>query len=78
MFEEMKKKKELNEDIRELNKKFDVEMYKELKMKLSEGGVNRISVLRRMYRDYDIGSKNWSLYKVKIGKKWFRKCDRKK
>lgn len=57
---------------------WDLRGYLERKLKLEMGGRNRIEVLRLMYKDRDIGSRNWSLYKVKKGKVWFSKNSRKK
>jgi len=58
--------------------KNEINEYVMRRLKFEEGGVNNISVLRRMYKDRDLGCRNWELYKVKVGKKWFRKSDRKK
>ena len=50
----------------------------DMMLKRRENGVNEVSVLRRVYGDYDIGCKNWSLYKVKKGKVWYSKESRRK
>jgi len=80
MFEEVRERNEERDMIECLNenKKFDLENYIMLKMRLESKCMNRVSILRKMYRDYDIGCKNMERYKVIKGKKWFRKCDRKK
>ncbi len=37
-----------------------------------------ITGLRRLHKDRDIGSKNFQLYPVRIGRKWYKKGDRRK
>ena len=70
----------VNELIKEVGGKMEMEMedYVMEKLRLSEGGNNYISGLRRMYKDRDVGAKNWMLYKVKVGKVWYTKSSRKK
>jgi len=68
-----------NKDMRKMEtQKFDIQTYVQEKLKLQETTRTQVDVLRRMYRDYDIGTRNFELYKVKTGKRWYSKCDRRK
>lgn len=63
---------------RNMVKEWDMDEYVMEKLRLSEGGVNSVEVLRKLYSDRDIGAKNWSLYKVTKGKVWYTKSMRRK
>jgi len=78
MFEKIEEDFEIKDEINCLNKKFDLEEYKYIKMKLESKCMNRISILRKMYKDYDIGIKEFELNKVKVGKRWYNKSSRRK
>lgn len=58
--------------------KNEMNEYVKEKIRLRSMGLGEIEVLRRMYRDRDIGCKNWELYKVKVGRRWWSKNSRRK
>jgi hypothetical protein len=83
MFENIEEDLILKDEINCLNEnnkknKFDLEEYIMIKMKLKSKLINNISILRRMYKDYDIGIKEFELNKVIKGKRWYNKSSRKK